>query len=400
MNHSSSNSIVKSKKNTSVLKARGEVKPADNAPIPVLHIIKSLGRGGAEMLLPETLSKHDRTRFEFHYIYFVPWKHQMVSAIENEGGRVTCIAAKNNLKIILQARKIAAYIKANNIQLVHCHLPWAGIVGRIAGKIAGVPVVYTEHNKWERYHKLTYYLNKLSFKNQERVIAVSEDVAGSIKKHHHHKKPVIQVVSNGINVDKYKSSYESDRDIRKELNIPPAAVVIGIVCVFRKQKRLDVWLEIAKALHEKCPQTRFIIVGDGPLKDELHQKARSLAMDGYLHFAGLQVETRPYLQAMNIFMMSSEFEGLPIALLEAMSMGCMPACTDAGGIRELVKDNENGIVVPVNNPMQLVDRLADHVNDTDQMKKFGSAARETVIGSFSMQKMVNELETIYTEIIN
>ena len=402
MSHSSFNITVKSKNNISIVKkGRSESAPAaEKSPIPVLHIIKSLGRGGAEMLLPETLSKHDREKFDFHYIYFVPWKHQMVSAIEKEGGKVTCIAAKNNLKIILQARKIAAYIKANNIQLVHCHLPWAGIVGRIAGRIAGVPVVYTEHNKWERYHKLTYYLNKLTFKNQERVIAVSEDVAESIKKNHHNKKPVIQVVSNGINVDKYKRSFESSRDIRKELNMAPGAVVIGIVCVFRKQKRLDLWLEIAKALHEKCPETRFVIVGDGPLKKELHQKAESLAMQDYLHFAGLQVETRPYLQAMDIFMMSSEFEGLPIALLEAMSMGCMPACTDAGGIRELVKNNGNGILVPVGNPMKLVDRLADQIKNTGEIRKFGNVARETVKKSFSMQKMVNELETIYTEIIN
>jgi glycosyltransferase involved in cell wall biosynthesis len=368
--------------------------------ITVLHIIKSLGRGGAEMLLPETLSKHDKNKFEFHYIYFVPWKHQMVAAIEQEGGMVTCISAKNNLKIILQARKIATYIKNNNIQLVHCHLPWAGIVGRIAGKLAGVPVVYTEHNKWERYHKLTYYLNKLTFKNQERVIAVSEDVAASIKKHHHNKRPLIQVVSNGINVEKYKSSFESSRDIRKELHIAERDVVIGIICVFRKQKRLDVWLEIAKALHQKCPETRFIIVGDGPLKEELREKAQSMQVQDYLHFAGLQVETRPYLQAMDIFMMSSEFEGLPIALLEAMSMGCMPACTDAGGIRELVTNNSNGILVPVDSPMQLVERLANQVKDSNRIQMFGSAARETVINSFSMQKMVNELETIYTEIIN
>jgi glycosyltransferase involved in cell wall biosynthesis len=393
---------VKSQNNTSATKNRA-VKTgsaAANAQIPVLHIIKSLGRGGAEMLLPETLSKHDRNKFEFHYIYFVPWKHQMVTAIEQEGGKVTCISAKNNFKIILQARKIAKYIKDNNIRLIHCHLPWAGIVGRIAGKIAGVPVVYTEHNKWERYHKLTYYLNKLSFKNQELVIAVSEDVAESIKKHHHNKRPLIQVVSNGINVEKYKSSYKSSRDIKEELRIAAGDVVIGIICVFRKQKRLDVWLEIAKALHQKCPQTRFIIVGDGPLREELHDKARSLQMQDYLHFAGLQVETRPYLQAMDIFMMSSEFEGLPIALLEAMSMGCMPACTDAGGIRELVKNNSNGILVPVNNPMQLVERLVDQVKDIKEIKILGSAARETVIHSFSMQKMVNELETIYTEIIN
>lgn len=380
--------------------------PVDSAPkvatepISILHIIKSLGRGGAEMLLPETLNKHDKEKYKFHYIYFIPWKYQMVEAIEKEGGRVTCFSADNNVRILLKVRQLVSYIKEHNIQLIHCHLPWAGIVGRLVGKITQVPVVYTEHNKWERYHRLTYYLNKISFANQEKVIAVSNDVANSIKKHYHKDRPDVRVISNGINTEKYSISREISRDIRKELNVPGDAFVIGIICVFRKQKRLDMWLDIAKALYEKHPKAFFVIVGDGGLKKELHQKASSLNMGGYLHFAGLQSETRPYLRAMDIFMMTSEFEGLPIALLEAMSMGCTPACTAAGGIPELVKDNQNGILVPVTKPELLVERLSVYLKEPDRLKVLGKAARETVINSFSMQKMVNELETIYDEILN
>ena len=368
--------------------------------IPVLHIIKSLGRGGAEMLLPETLNKHDKNRYQFHYIYFIPWKYQMVEAIEKEGGRVTCLSANNNIRILLKAREMASYVKKNNIQLIHCHLPWAGIVGRIVGRMTGVPVVYTEHNKWERYHKLTYYLNKLSFPNQEKVIAVSEDVANSIRKRYHKRKPEVRVVSNGINTEKYSTSHDMSLDVRKELNIPDNYKVIGTTCVFRKQKRLGVWLDIAKELHEKHPETFFIVVGDGVLKKEIHEKAQALNMDKYLHFAGLQSETRPYLRAMDIFMMSSEFEGLPIALLEAMSMGCTPACTAAGGIPELVKDNQNGILVPVETPMLLVERLSEYLEHPERLKALAESARETVIASFSMQKMVSELETIYDEVLN
>ncbi|HKH59533.1 MAG TPA: glycosyltransferase [Flavitalea sp.] len=368
--------------------------------IPVLHIIKSLGRGGAEMLLPETLNKHDKNRYQFHYIYFIPWKYQMVEAIEKEGGRVTCLSAKNNIRILLKARQIASYVRKNNIELIHCHLPWAGIVGRLVGKMTGVPVVYTEHNTWERYHKLTYYLNKISFPGQEKVIAVSEDVANSIRKHYHKKKPDVRVVSNGINTEKYSTAHEMGRDIRKELNIPDRSTVIGITCVFRKQKRLDIWLDIASELHKKHPDTFFIIVGDGVLKKEIHEKAQSLKMEKYLHFAGLQSETRPYLQAMNIFMMTSGFEGLPIALLEAMSMGCTPACTAAGGIPELVNDNQNGILVPVEDPILLVSRLSEYLQQPGRLKVLAESARETVTTSFSLQKMVSELETIYDEILN
>jgi glycosyltransferase involved in cell wall biosynthesis len=368
-------------------------------PVPVLHIIKSLGRGGAETLLPETLAQHNKEKFQFHYIYFLPWKGQMVDAIKQAGGIVSCFSAKNNIAIISKAFKIAAYVKKHNIKLIHCHLPWAGIVGRLVGKLTGVPVVYTEHNSWERYHKFTYLLNKFSFSSQEQVIAVSADVAKSIKSRYSGHKPYIDVVLNGINTEKFSPDQPVNRNIREELKIPKEATVIGLACVFRKQKRVPVWLEIAKQLHSRFPTTHFIIAGDGPLKAEIDAKASELGTNGFVHFVGLQAEIKPYLKAMDIFMMTSEFEGLPIALMEAMSMGCMPACTSAGGIGELINNDHNGVLVPVSDPMQLVTNLSEYLQDPSRITKMGMLARETVIDRFSMQQMVDQIETLYDNLL-
>lgn len=368
--------------------------------VPVLHIIKSLGRGGAEMLLPETLRQHDQKKFEFHYIYFLPWKNQMVADIEKAGGTVVCMPAKNNIRIMLKARQIAAYVRKHNIQLIHCHLPWAGFVGRLVGKLTGVPVVYTEHNKWERYHKVTYLLNKFSFSSQQKVIAVSGEVARSIKTYYRKPNPEVEVVLNGIDTEKYSVTQPTEKDVRKELGIPENFTVIGIACVFRAQKRLTHWLEIASRIHKANPQTAFIVVGDGVLRNEVHAKAAELNTSGYVHFVGLQTETRPFFKAMDIFMMSSEFEGLPIALLEAMSMGCVPACTAAGGIAEVIQDEANGLLVPVEQPLQLADRILMYVEQPQKIARLKQAARETVVNSFSMRRMVGQLETIYAELIN
>lgn len=368
--------------------------------VSVLHIIKSLGRGGAETLLPETLSKHNQQQFHFHYIYFLPWKDQMVSQIEQAGGTVSCFSAKNNFQIFRKVTQIRDYVRKHNIQVIHCHLPWAGIVGRLVGKMTGVPVVYTEHNKWERYHKLTYFLNKATFSSQQRVIAVSEDVAQSIKKHYKINKPNIQVVLNGINTEKFSKAFKSTQNIRKELNIPADTIVIGLACVFRVQKRLLVWLEIARQLHQQFPSVHFILAGDGPLRETVHAKAAELQMQSYLHLVGLQPEIRPYLQAMDIFMMSSEFEGLPIALLEAMSMECLPVSTAAGGIPELIKHKENGLLVPVEQPMALVKTLTPYLEQPEKIQLLAQAAWATVEKNFSMQQMVNDLEEIYLDLLN
>src|SRR5687768_7797481 len=98
--------------------------------LKVLHVIKSLGRGGAEVLLAETIRLHDKASFEFHCIYFLPWKNQMVRPVVEAGARVTCMSASNNLLLLFKYWAVLNYIRSNKIDLVHCHLPWAGFLGR------------------------------------------------------------------------------------------------------------------------------------------------------------------------------------------------------------------------------------------------------------------------------
>ena len=204
--------------------------------IKVLHIIKSLGRGGAEMLLQETLKKHNQEDFEFHYIYFLPWKNQMEEAIQDAGGKVTCFSAKNNIILLFQFKKIIRYCRENQIQLIHAHLPWAGFVSRLVHSLTKIPVLYTEHNMQERYHFLTKTINKLTFNRQSLGIGVSDDVSHSIQKNIHPTIPV-QTVLNGVNTDSFqrKGSF-ADSSIRKQFGIPSDAFVVGTVAVFRFQK--------------------------------------------------------------------------------------------------------------------------------------------------------------------
>jgi L-malate glycosyltransferase len=363
--------------------------------IKVLHIIKSLGRGGAEMLLPETLKKHDRNGFEFHYIYFLPWKNQMVQAIADAGGKVTCFSAKNNLVLLLQYKKIIRYCKENKIQLIHAHLPWAGFVSRLVHKLTRIPVLYTEHNMQERYHFLTKTINKLTFNSQTLGIGVSDDVSNSIKKNIQPSIPV-QTVLNGINTESFQRNHTfSESEVRKQFAIPNDAFVVGTVAVFRFQKRLDLWLEIMKKAIEKDNSICGIIVGAGFLQPEIEQKHKALGLEGKVFFAGLQTEVRPYYEAMDSFMMCSSFEGLPIALLEAMSMQCAILTTDAGGIKEVIRNEKDGLVVGVEQWEHLSDMIVQLKNDPAKLAQLQQAARARAIDGFSMDAMILTLENLY-----
>lgn len=362
--------------------------------IKVLHIIKSLGRGGAEMLLPETLKLHDQSKFEFHYIYFLPWKDQLVEALRSNGGQVTCLAANNNLQLMMQLQNVVKYIREHNIQLIHAHLPWAGVIARRAGKRTRIPVLYTEHNKQERYHLATRWMNLFTMNDLAAIIAVSEDVAASIAKHKRKLSIPLHTVLNGVNTDTFKPGTVPSA-IRAELGIAHNAPVIGTIAVFRFQKRLEIWLETAAAILQESPQTRFIVVGDGPLKKEIYTKAEQLQLAGKVFFVGLQSEVRPYLAAMDIYMMSSVFEGLPIAMLEAMSYGLPVVTTNAGGIRQVVRHETDGLMSGVDETHKLGEYALQLIRDETRRKQFGNNARHRVIEAFSLTRMVGQLEALY-----
>ena len=364
--------------------------------IKILHVIKSLGRGGAEMLLPETLKLHNKDKFEFHYIYFLPWKDQMVNAIEDAGGVVNCFKAKDNIRLILQYQKIINYCKEKRIDLIHCHLPWAGFVGRLVHKKTGIPVIYTEHNMQERYHLATKNINKLSFNSQSLALGVSEDVTKSVKENIKPEVPV-KTLLNGVNTLSFQRTGTSE--IRSELGIPSNAIVIGNVAVFRFQKRLIEWLHIIKKIREKNPNVYGIIVGAGPLEEEIKKEWKDLGLEEAVFFPGLKTDVKPYFEAMDIFMMSSSFEGLPIALLEAMSMECAVVSTDAGGIKEVIRNEVDGLICPVDEWQELSARIKILLDDPKLLDNYKKLARKRVQESFSMKRMVSELEGHYLQVL-
>lgn len=361
--------------------------------IRILHLIKSLGRGGAEMLLPETLRVHDQTKFEFYYIYFLPWKDQVVQEIKEAGGVVTCMPASNNLQILMKANAVIRFCKVHHIDIIHCHLPWAGFLGRLVHKKTKIPVIYSEHNKQERYHILTRKINQFTFNWQSRAIAVSADVAESINSNIRPAVP-IEVILNGVNVEKFRRDIAAGAIVKREQDIPADAVVIGTIAVFRFQKRLVEWLEVMKVLCEKFPNVYGLIVGDGPLKGEIISKRAALGLEKRVMMPGLQTDVKPWMSAIDVYMMTSVFEGLPVALLEAMSMECAIATTNAGGIKELIRNETDGLLVDLDNWKQLPD-IVERLLETPARTRFAMHARKRVVDSFSLDRMVKKLEEIY-----
>jgi glycosyltransferase involved in cell wall biosynthesis len=362
----------------------------------VYHLIKGLGRGGAEMLLPEGLREADRARFEVAVGYFLPYKDALVPALKAMNAPVDCFGASNNARILTSVPRVAARLKSWRADVVHCHLPMAGIAGRLAGRIAGVPVVYTEHNLQERYHKLTFQANKRTWRLQQRAIACSQDVADSIHRNIGTHVPV-QVVRNGVSVAHFTRDHEAGAALRARLGIAPDAPVMGTVAVFRAQKRLVEWLRVARSVAEALPAARFLLVGAGPLQAEVDAAIAEFGLQDRVVLPGLQDDVRPWLAAMDVYVMSSEFEGLPVAMLEAMACELPAVCTLVGGIGEVVREGQEGHLVPKDAPGALVAPIVALLSDPARRRRVGEAARLRVADAFGMRRMMGELESIYEQ---
>jgi len=361
----------------------------------VLHLIKGLGRGGAEMLLPQTV-RAGGGGFRYSAGYFLPWKDALVAELGDAGAPVHRFTARNNLAVLAQTPFVARHLRRERIDLVHAHLPLSGVVARLAGRLAGVPVVYTEHNLQERYHRATRRMNLLTWRLQRGVIAVSQEVADSARRHAGDRVPVM-VVRNGIDVAAYQAAAAAREATRRELGLADGTLLIGTVAVFRAQKRLDLWLEAAELVAREVPPVRFVVVGDGPLAAMARSKATELGIMDRVMFPGLQESVAPYLAAMDVYLISSEFEGLPLALLEAMAAGLPVVSTAVGGIPEVIEDDTSGLLAPFGSARALAERVVRLAADPGLRERLGQAGRRRVESEFGVARMAAEVETIYRD---
>lgn len=372
-----------------------------NRKLRIFHLIKGLGRGGAERLLSEGLRHVDRERFEMGYGYFLPHKDALVGEIRDLGADVHCFPARSAAGILWKSRALARFLRQWKPDLVHGHLPLAGVAGRLACRRAGVPLVYTEHNLLERYHSWTRRANLWTWRLQKRVLAVSDEVAASIRRHAPEEVPV-QVVSNGVDVAAFTPDPEAVEGARRRWGIPAAAPVVGQVAVFRHQKRLDLWLEAASAIRRQHPETRFLLVGDGPLRSEVETHARALDLSDVLILPGLQTDVASLLGAMDVFLVASDFEGLPLAVLEAMAAARPVVATAVGGVPqvlEAVGEARFGVLVPPGDPAAQAEAVSGLLADPAGRRELGARAHDRVAARFSLARMTAELETVYLQVL-
>jgi glycosyltransferase involved in cell wall biosynthesis len=361
----------------------------------VLILIKGLGRGGAEQLLLSGVPYLDRERYRYQFAYLLPWKDALVPELTGAGLAVHCLDGARGAGWVGRLR---ALIRDQGIDLVHVHSPVAAAGLRlVAGRRARV--VYTEHNLWGRYHRATYAANLVTFPRNDHVFAVSDEVRDSIRYPGPLRRlpmPPTETLHHGL--DPAAAPPAAPDGVRRELGIPEDAPLVGTVANFKAAKDHATLLRAAAQVRQAVPSVRFLLVGQGPLEAETRRLAAELGLDGAVCFAGFRSDARRLMASFDVFALSSTYEGLPIALIEAMAGGCPAVVTRVGGTPEVVADGVQGLLVPPRDPDALAAGLLRLLGDRELRAAMGAAAAARA-QDFDIRKAVGRMEQVYDRLL-
>lgn len=368
----------------------------------VLWLIKGLGRGGAESLLALSLPHLDRGAFQYEAAYLLPWKKDLLPDFERAGVPVHCLESRRRLDLGLVLR-LARLLKRRQVDVLHVHSPYAALFGRVAARLARVPaVVYTEHNVLTSYHPATRILHRLTSRLDTCTIAVSQEVQRSVLDSAQGRRKPVQVIYGGVEVAAIEKKAEQGEEYRARLGIPGDHLVVGNVAHLRPQKGHGYLLEAARQVLLERPATTFIVIGREKVpgyQKSLEARARELGLGDRVRFLGFQPDPLPIVACFDVFALSSVYEGLPLALLEAMAMGKPSVVTAVGGVPEVVQDGVNGLLVPPRDPSALAHKLLRLLGHPDLRQKLAVSARRTVEQRFTIARMVREVEALYRRLL-
>ncbi|MFC1932966.1 glycosyltransferase [Chloroflexota bacterium] len=371
--------------------------------VKILWLIKGLGSGGAERLLTTSIPYVDRNAFDYEVAYCLPHNNDLVPEFKSANIPVFCL----DLKTSLDPRgpyRLFRLLRNRKPQILHIYLPYSGILGRVIGRLAGVrDIVYTECSVMEMYHPLTKLLNLLTYPLGRTTIAVSEEVQRSIMKHRIANRTELLVIPCGVDPNCGSTSGGHTDKTKEALGIPANHKVVGNVAHIRPEKGHEYLVRAAKIVLDRCPDVTFVIVGREYMNGEisrLEELAAGLGIRERVIFTGFRQDVFNIMRIFDLFVLSSLYEGLPLALLEAMFMGKPAVAPEVGGIPEVIKDGLTGFLVPPKNPEALAEKIIQILQDHVLHIKMSQNAYHVVQKRFSIQEMVRRVEQVYSTVLN
>ena len=374
--------------------------------INILHLVQGLGMGGAEVMIIQYI-KALGTRKYNHYIYCFGDRGPVKEKLE-ELGVFICFGKKRasiknpikfTISVLVLIKDILKFTKRNYIQIIQSHLRNANQLAVVVSILSGIPAFPTIHNTMEFVdrrnnfdprvilHKVVYNITlRLAF----RIIAVSTEIKKIIREKLCICDSKIIVIKNGIILNNSKEKQDRKNDLFEASN----ALKILAVGRLTHQKAMEVLVKATVNLIENEKKDfMVIIVGEGTQRKILEDMIKEFHIGDYIKLVGIRNDVIDLMKEADIFVLPSRYEGLSIAMIEAMAHGLPIIASDAPGIKTYIKSGINGLLFPIEDHKALSKQIQKIAEDNELRKKLSAEGKVSFDNEFNMKRNIVSLET-------
>lgn len=372
----------------------------------VLHIITKLELGGAQKNALYIAGLLDKERYNLSLLSAN--KGILVAdALKISGVNPTFLPTLerpiNPVKDFLTLIRLVRFIKDKKFDIVHTHSSKAGILGRWAARLAGVPVIVHTIHGWGFHHgqnplarRFFIFLERVTAKITDKLIAASESdikngLAAGIA-----AQEKYTLIRYGIPIREFTDCRVDVRKKKQELGLKEDSPVVGMVACFKPQKAPEDFLKVAAMVKEGLPETKFLLVGDGILRRKLEALRNQLGLKNDVVFSGWRRDIPQILPVLGVFVLTSLWEGLPVVILEAMACGLPVVTTATSGAQELVRPGINGFVAALGDTQTMARKISLLLRDKALSHKMGQEGKRLLDDpGFRVENMVKDVDGLY-----
>lgn len=288
---------------------------------------------------------------------------------------------------------IIRYLNHNKVDVVITHGFYGSLIPRISAILSRVPVfIHVEHNVSDQKRIYHILFNRVLTKFIDKIVCVSENASSSLRKIERVEQGKVTVIPNGLSSERF-SPGTLKKVARSSLKR------VGIVGRFSEQKGHAYFVAAAANIVKAYKDVEFILVGDGPLRPRIEEAVRELGIEAYCHFYGGRPEVGDILRTLDVFVLASLWEGLPISLLEAQYFGIASVVTDVGGNSEIIENGLNGWLVPPRDPERMARAVLHLLCDDSLRRNFGINGRRLIDRKYIIDKTVDSYLAVISEIM-
>ncbi|MBD3169047.1 MAG: glycosyltransferase [candidate division Zixibacteria bacterium] len=366
--------------------------------ISVLHIVLSTVTGGMENVIYNLASNYDPSKLKLTIGCLV--EVGFLSEKLREKGIESYLVPRMTPGVsMLYPRPLIKFIKDSGCDIVHTH---SGCWMKVAAACAYLPrvkLIYTEHGRAFPDKASRIFLDRLSINFTDKVVAVGDTLKDYMINTVKLPPRKVMTIFNGIDTGRFQPSMENRSSVREEFGYTDENVVIGIVARLAEVKNHSFLIKTLKEIIAQCPEIRLLVIGDGPLRNELEQLTDGLGLPQFVTFAGDRNDVPRLLCGVDISTLCSVSEGISLTILEAMASSLPVVATNVGGNSTIIKNGENGFLTEVGNIGDYGAKLTSLIKSPGMRAEIGNKARNHVIDNWGVKGMADAYQKLYEELL-